>query len=742
MFFSVFFDIYPYKTPKMKKIYLTKEQFAEYTKQLIKESIVSEKDAGKFGIKKLQQVTDYLANKAASASDDDDILHQARANGINIDSLKGNNQNYQKGYDEKVQETVDSLLKEKDNLIKDWVAKYLPILRNSFSNKNMLKGYEEVPTDVRNQKRDTNGELSVEKSEKYFDTLDRKTQEEVWKLKDFLDKEGLTIIYRNTTKPKSIKQRYGMNINNDLGTKDEVLKAEVNWQTPIDDVLEALDFRNVTDSELRNYYTGTRVAWINAKLEKLGYSTEVDANGKPVRVDAESKAWGEAGIDIARVGKLKQVAERYVQRTYGMDFTFGDGKKFFSFGNKKIDDRTVIINFEAALRCPAWNKCLLKDACYARNSEKNYDNTLNRNLRTNLVWQQTKGDEQLTNLMLELVRSYIFNYDAAVKMANKNGYRGKFNKESLSKLSMAEVKEQFGDDVLDILAKTRRADVVRLNEDGDFIGQWLVDMWEGWAADFKLAGVAVAAYTCRALNYEKVSNMILNISQEHLVAGQNSPGFSHFFFAVEPEEYKQLDETYMKVTTDEYGSETVVPSDEGPNYNSKGQVVPMYRRLIDESGNLCGYYYKCPCGRLKPGEEDELNEVTMGAESDKVDCYRCRICYGRDADTKIVDETGQQPKRGVPVYVLVSVHGANKGEYEAERNIGKRKIKDWLSMQAKNKMQVREGVETEQNDPMAIKQIVKNTINSVVNMMRNGISRKNAISEINGKFNNVLKKLG
>lgn len=712
----------------MRKIYITEEQFAEYTRRLVEDSVKSKKNAGILGKKRLKSITDYLANKARNAGEDDDILHQARANGINVDSLMGNNDNYEKEYSARVKETIENLLNEKDNLIKDWVAKYLLPLRSAFAHKkNMSKGYEEA-------ERDANGNLVVTKKEGYFDTLDRRTQEEVWKLKDFLDKEGLTIIYRESNKPKSYKQRYGLTVNNDLAGKNEILKSEVNWETPIDDVLNALDFRGITNSELREYYDGTRVNWINKELEKLGYNTYMTPAGKPVKVDIGSDAWENAGVDIARAGKLKQLAERYVQRTYGMEFKFGKSGKVFSFGNKKIDDRTVIINFAAALRCPAWNRCLLKDACYARNTEKNYDNTLNRNLRTNLIWQQTQGDEELTRMMLELVRVYIFNYDAAVKAANKAGYRGRVSKEGLSKMSIAEVKEQLGDEVVDILAQTRRADVVRLNEDGDFIGQWLVDMWEEWAADFKLAGVAVAAYTCRALNYEKVSNMILNISQEHLVAGQNSPGFAHFFFAVEPEDYNALEETYMKITTDEYGQQRIVPSDEGPTYNDKGQVMPMYRRLIDEGGKLCGYYYKCPCGRLNPEDGD-------GSGDGKVDCYRCKICYGRDANTRIVDESGNPPKEGLPVYVLVSVHGANKGEYEAERSIGKKKIKKWLAIQAERRRQIQEGVEVGENDPAAIKQIVRNTVESVANMMRRQISSDAAIMEIRNKFNDTLKKL-
>lgn len=735
----------------MRKIYLTEEQFEKYIKQQISESIISEKDAGKFGASKLKKVTDYLANKARNASDDDDIIHQARANGINIDSLKGNGSDYDKQYQEKVSGTVENLLNEKNGIIKSWVGKYLPVLRASFKESMaMNKGYEEVPIDDRSNMRDDNGKIKVTKTQGFFDTLDKRTQEEVWKLKDFLDKEGLTIIYRRANKPQSIRNRYGLTVNGGDADNNIGVGTEINWKTPIKDVLDALDFSNISDSELRKYYSGTRIQLINKKLDALGYETNVTPAGKHIKVDMDSEAWNGpgAGKDITRAEKMKQLAERYVQRTYGMKFVFGDGKSVFSFGNKKVANDTVIINFEAALRCPAWNRCLLKDACYARNTEKNYDNTLNRNLRTNLIWQQTEGDEELTKLMLELIRSYIFNYDAAVKALNKMGYRGKVSKESLSEMSMSEIKDKFGDEVLQVMSDTKRANVVRLNEDGDFIGQWLVDMWDGWAADFKLAGVVVTAYTCRALNYEKVSNMILNISQEHLVDGQKSSAIAHYFFAVEPDEYKELEETYMAVKRGENGEEIKVPSDGGPSYDSNGQVTPMYRRLIDENGELQGYYYKCPCGRMDgntEGDDEELDEAASAPNENKVDCYRCRICYGRDSDTKIVDETGKEPQPGLPVYVLVSAHGSNKEEYNAERTIGakKKKIKQWLAIQAQRRVvgAVNEAVVNGENDPVAIKQIVRNTIDSVASMMRNGIAADNAIMEMKNKFNKILNKI-
>ena len=407
----------------MKKVYITEEQLKKFVERQISESIFMEKDTGKFGASKLKKVTDYLANKARNASDNDDIIHQARANGINVDSLRGgSSKEYDAGYDNEMKKTKESLLKEKDSIVKKWVGEYLPYLRASFNeNMSMKKGYEEVPYTDRANMRDDNGELKVTKTQGFFDTLDKRTQEEVWKLKDFLDKEGLTIIYRRANKTQSIRSRYGLMVNNGDADNDVGVNAEINWKTPINVVLDALDFSNISDSELRKYYSGTRIKLINKKLDDLGYETNVTPAGKHIKVDIDSEAWNDkgAGKDIARAEKMKQLAERYVQRTYGMKFVFGNEKSVFSFGNKKVADDTVIINFEAASRCPAWSRCLLKDACYARNTEKNYDNTLNRNLRMSLIWQQTKGDEELTKLMLELIRSYIFNYHAAVTKLKK-----------------------------------------------------------------------------------------------------------------------------------------------------------------------------------------------------------------------------------------------------------------------------------------------------------------------------------
>ena len=58
----------------------------------------------------------------------------------------------------------------------------------------------------------------------------------------------------------------------------------------------------------------------------------------------------------------------------------------------------------------------------------------------------------------------------------------------------------------------KRIDYIRLNENGDFVGQWLVDAWDNEAGKYQPYGVNVSAYTCRHLNYEGIKNIIINTS--------------------------------------------------------------------------------------------------------------------------------------------------------------------------------------------------------------------------------------
>ena len=752
----------------MKKIYLTEEQFRRYIMHQLSETVVMEKDAGKFGAEKLKNVTDYLSNKARQTDgtygvggyedpSGDNIIRQARENGINIDSLKGDIS--QQDFDKETQQRIETLLDSKNEEIGRWVKSALPMLRSVYGPQKEFR----VGKEIASRSRDNNGNLINKRVGGAFDSLPAEKREQILMVRDFLDKEGLTFLYRPASKPLSFSTRYGVNLNDKKNFEYNEEDGTIYFIGKINAL--NLDFSSLSDADIKQYYDGTRVKWINAELEKLGYNIKRTPAGQDVKVKPEDPAWnGEDGkeglVDIARAGKLKQVASRYVKRTYGMDFNFGNGRKVFSFGNQKISDDTLIINFSAALRCPAWNECLLKDACYARTTEKNYDNTFDRNLRTSLIWQQTENDETLTNLMLELIRSYIFNYDSAIKVLNKNGYRGKFTKEGLSKLSLQDIKRMFGDDVISVLSETKRVTTVRLNEDGDFIGQWLVDVWDKWAEDFKLAGVTVAAYTCRALNYEKVKNIILNLSQEGLVNNQNAPAVARYFYAVEPQDYDALADTYAGPLTGD-------------------TITPIYRLLIAD-GNVVGYYYKCPCGRgkmkyeeiserdLKKGEkvepctEGEFRGERAGSKkvvsfggriyrlvknedsSTKVDCYKCRICYGRDnGEINVVG--GGKAEEGLPKYVLVSAHGAARDNYQEDRKIAGKEVSEWIKLQNQEQAAINEGIgenhESGENSPLAIKQITKNAVESVADMMRNQIGRQNAIMEVYNKFNDILKKL-
>lgn len=704
----------------MRKIYLTEEQFKRYLENTLKESIVSEKNASKLSQRKLDAVMSHMADRVKGG--DERLIQKAKENGINIDSLAGNIDHDE--YVKRLGGEVERLLQDRNNEINNWVKAFLPKLRDVY----------------RHGAENTNRVVTNAKVFDHFDNNDRKN---VLLLRDFLDKEGLTFLYRNAAKPASVSQRYGLDIHS----------ANLDCDTPVG--MLDLDFSKLSDSEIEEYYDGTRIKWINKKLRELGFNAPDEE-----KVEKDSEAYKSGALQsISNTGKLKMTAERYVQRKYGMEFTFGKAKKAFSYGNQKISDDTLIVNFSSALRCPAWNECLLKDACYARTTEKNYDNTLNRNLRTNLIWEQTSEDTELTQLMLELIRSYIFNYGKITKLAS-SVEKHSVTQDDLCKMGISEIQSKYGDEAVDILRQTLRAKIIRLNEDGDFIGQWLVDTWDKWAADFKIAGVTVAAYTCRALNYEKVSSLILNLSQEGLAHGQNAPAIAHFFYAVSSDEYNSLAETY--------GGSKGFDLEVQPN----GKIIPIYRKLI-EDGEVKGYYYKCPCGRGKVeyiavdksqiSPRAKIEQLTrqqlVNARTDSpkyaecdggfyklekvanrgqsVDCYMCRVCYGRDADEKILTEDGTPPTKGLPVYILVSTHGQNEEEFDNERalkirGMAGKKAKDWINLQT-----LREQIEgfTPKNDPAAIKQVVKNTVESVANMMRN---KTGAISEMKSTF---IKKL-
>ena len=785
----------------MEKKCLSEEILREFFKDKIYEALdlegVNNEALTGFARQRVGKMLDYIMDKAQKAKEGDDILQKAGEYGLNKDYLqrKITKDEYRQEYQKKLKE----LLEIKNKIITKWVKEFLPTLRSCAANEMMFDRDKDYYI---NKKFHKEGDTP-----RAFDKLDPNTKKEVLLLKDFLDKLGLTQIYRNFSPQKTIKTRMGVDVNNSGITKT----------TDFDKL--GLDFSNLNDDELKEFYNSRR-AKINAWAEKVErinneinneilFAMERDAHKKENQaVDYDKSEYKDNRFnnkdvkDLAEISYEYQIARRYLDRTYGMALDFGQNNDMFKFGNSKIANDTLVVNFQAAMRCPAWNECIMKDACYAKVSEVNYDNTLNSNLKKGFIWEQTRTDEGLMKLMSSLIRACMINYQRAIQefeKANKpeknkktaknkdnsqlelnlnEGYSS-YNIETSNKMcemTFNEVLEEYGQSMIDLLSKHKNGTLIRLNENGDFIGQWLVDAWEALATDFKLVGINVAAYTCRALNYEKVENMILNISQANLVRGQNSKSFAHYFYAITHEEYDDFGETYS-----------------GPEANYQlqinkedGKITPCYRKLIDENGQLCGYYYKCPCGRGKseyiPKQESELtkNEIKKAVKvnfipspivgsdkvinyngqyyklsdvdkkDSKVDCYRCRICYGRDEDKDIKYEGGEK-QDGLPIFVFVAVHGENAGLFSDEsthRKVLGKDISYWINS-LKNNANKQQDIQLNEelvaqsenvgaNDKIVMKEITSNMTYSVANMMRGRISQVNEVKET---FNKILKVL-
>lgn len=782
----------------MKKVYLTEEQFIRYLAKNLCESIISEKGPeGKpinaFARRRAQDVINYIINKAKTSGDDSEIIQLAREYGINLDYLKGQMDKEQ--YQQSRETAKQNFTNEK---VKSLIAKYLPALRLCFTTpKGVTDKFQKSKEQAYVNK---DGSVSTKQSSKVvFDKLPRDAQENVLKLKDLLDKLRIPQLYRDTPDSK-----FGKFVGTDeSGKKIPFMKYGINLSetdatTDINSFINDFDLTKISDDEAFHYYAdGSRYDTINDKLKQQGVNVDFKKKKRDTFNGSETIQ------QIAYTGLLNQRIDRYLDRIYGVSLDFGADTNMFKFGNAKIHNDTLVVNFESAMRCPAWNECIMKDACYAKTSEMNYDDALSSNLKKGFIWTQTKADQTLMEMMCLLIRSCLVNYQEAWKqireldsLKQSQGYQDymsslqeaktktkELTQEEgglfLSKKTFQEIRDEYGQEALDILQSpgVKMGSVVRLNENGDFIGQWLVDAWDKLAVDFDLIGVKVAAYTCRALNYENVKKMILNISQAGLVSRQKSDAFAHFFYAIAPQEYDGFEETYN-----------------GQNHSllidpKTHKITPVYRNLIDENGKLVGYYYKCPCGREKYKYvpfEPKQNEMGLAKEhttmptcfefSDKfikvggeffkkiksanpdakADCYMCRICYGRNKDTDISVEGGGKPQPGLPVFVFVATHGQNQNNFKGTQNdyrrVLGRKVTDWIEIQKAGKqnelqpMQVQENINENEiamdnigaNDDAVVKQITNNMVYSVANHMAGGI---NKVNEIKTNFKKTLKML-
>ena len=208
----------------MRKIVLTEEQFKQYIRATVKESFVSEKSATALSKSKLDAVVSHIADRANSG--DENLLQKARENGINIDSLRGDiaPEEYRAQFDER----VNKLLAERNSEINLWVKNYLPFLRDIYKHGN--ENYKKIAV-----------------NNKVLDGLSPDNRKNVLLLREFLDKEGLTFLYRDANKPTSVLMRYGLDIQS----------ASIDCNTPVDKL--NIDFSNISNDEIEGYYDGTRI---------------------------------------------------------------------------------------------------------------------------------------------------------------------------------------------------------------------------------------------------------------------------------------------------------------------------------------------------------------------------------------------------------------------------------------------------------------------------------------------------
>lgn len=326
--------------------------------------------------------------------------------------------------------------------------------------------------------------------------------------------------------------------------------------------------------------------------------------------------------------------KNFVESKYGFDISIP--QKAFSAGNNKLSNDTLIVNFTSALRCPAWNECLVKHACYARAGEKPHTAALRANTNRYLLWELTRGDDEMLRLMMNMVKAYMFNYERIYSAAS--GMLRKAGIKSVNDLLSLDLdNEIINEELLELFQRNMNVRNVRLNEDGDFIGQWLVDAWDKFGGQLQRFGIVISAYTCRNLNYEGVKNIVLNSSN---TANKN---VDRYFIAISEEAYSSFDDTHEGFDPQTGRLKTVLKP--LGTFDNAGRWAP--------NGNM---YYKCPCGNENiMGPKKKKDEKTKPMD---YDCYKCNTCY-----------TPNNLNGGKPYYVFVKVHGSSEAALQ-ERDGG------------------------------------------------------------------------
>lgn len=147
------------------------------------------------------------------------MLQMARERGINVDSLKGAISH--DVYAQQFLKQVGELVMQKNEIINNWVKSGLEQLRSLYIKKSFKAGKESIRYQNGEPLRN-NSEIETVYDERDFDKLSNTEKSNVLALREFLDTEGLTFLYREAEKPSYLTEKYGMSV------------ANVDWNTPVD----------------------------------------------------------------------------------------------------------------------------------------------------------------------------------------------------------------------------------------------------------------------------------------------------------------------------------------------------------------------------------------------------------------------------------------------------------------------------------------------------------------------------
>lgn len=261
--------------------------------------------------------------------------------------------------------------------------------------------------------------------------------------------------------------------------------------------------------------------------------------------------------------------------------------RVFPFGNAKLSIDVLIINMTSALNCPSAKFCPIgKKACYAYGDERRREDTLSRNLRNELMFDQARENPAKWQYIFWFIRKYI---DTAAE----------------SGLIIRHL---------------------RLNEAGDFKTPEDVKRFDEFAGELmRDYGIETHAYTANlALN--DVIGEVKNININASVPGITGDKVYRHFYAVKEDILNNLPDTKLlnKATPElqkdaKYGYYYKCPCDiaEGatcykcevcwhakPGYTTEGEMIPKFNVLCAIHGSGKNKFNQKTADKMRGLNED------------------------------------------------------------------------------------------------------------------------------------------